>query len=63
MGSEPAGMMGPRVLMGHQARLLCNQLSVPDNLVAAIWQVESTFSTGEELHAIYQLIIAALQKR
>ena len=47
----------------HQARLLCNQLNVPDDVVAAIWQVENTFSTGEELHAIYQLIIAALQKR
>ena len=47
----------------HQARLLCNQLSVPDDVVAAIWQGGTEFSTGEELHQIYKLIIDALKKR
>lgn len=47
----------------HQARLLCNQLNVPDNAVAGLWQGGTSFSTGEELHKIYEVIIDALQKR
>ena len=47
----------------HQARLLCTQLNIPDEVIAAIWQDGSVFSTGEELHKIYQLIIGALQER
>ena len=47
----------------HQARLLCNQLNIPNELVAGIWQGKTVFSTGDELPKIYELIIDALQKR
>jgi hypothetical protein len=47
----------------HQARLLCKQLYVPDEAVADIWQSQGSFSAGEELQKIYELIIDALQKR
>ena len=47
----------------HQARLLCKQLNVPNEATAAIWQSQASFSTGEELHKVYELIIDALQKR
>ena len=44
----------------HQARLLCQQLNVPDDAVAHIWQRRTSLSAGEELQKIYQLIIDAL---
>ncbi len=47
----------------HQARLLCEQLYVPNEAVANIWQDRTSFSAGEELQQIYELIIDALQKR
>jgi hypothetical protein len=47
----------------HQARLLCKQLNVPDEAVTNIWQSRKSFSPGEELQKIYELIIDVLQKR
>jgi hypothetical protein len=47
----------------HQARLLCYQLNVPDDVVAGIWRGGTDLSTGEEHHKIYEVIIDALQKR
>jgi hypothetical protein len=47
----------------HQARLLCQQLSVPDNAVANIWQSRTLLSAGEELQKIYEILIEALQKK
>ena len=46
----------------HQARLLCRQLKVPDEAVAHIWQSQTSFSAGAELHKVYELIIDALRK-
>lgn len=46
----------------HQARLLCQQLNIPDDAVANIWQRRKSLSKGEELQKIYELIIDALRK-
>jgi hypothetical protein len=35
---------------------------VPHDAVANIWQSRTSFSAGEELHKMYELIIAALQR-
>lgn len=45
----------------HQARLLCQQLGVPDSDVANIWQSQIPPSAGDELMQIYELLIAALK--
>jgi hypothetical protein len=45
----------------HQARLLCQQLGVPDSAVANIWQSETPPPAGDELQQIYALLIAALK--
>ena len=45
----------------HQARLLCQQLSVPDQVLANIWQRQPPPSPGEELGEIYKLLIGALK--
>ena len=45
----------------HQARLLCQQLDVPDSAVANIWQSETPPPAGDELQQIYTLLIAALK--
>ena len=45
----------------HQARLLCQQLGVPDSAVANIWQSQTPLSAGGELWHIYELLIAALK--
>ena len=47
----------------HQARLLCKQLNVADDVVADIWESQKGFPVGEELQGLYQSIIDALQKR
>ena len=46
----------------HQARLLCQQLGVPDHVVANIWQGQTPPSAGEELRRIYELLIGALKE-
>ena len=46
----------------HQARLLCQQLSVPDSAVVNIWQNQTPPSAGDELRQIYELLIAALKE-
>ena len=45
----------------HQARLLCQQLGVPDSAVANIWQSQTPPSAGDDLRQIYELLIAALK--
>ena len=45
----------------HQARLLCQQLGVPDSAVTNIWQSETLPPAGDELQQIYALLIAALK--
>ncbi len=45
----------------HQARLLCQQLGVPDRAVANIWQSQTPPSAGDELRQIYELLIGALK--
>jgi hypothetical protein len=46
----------------HQARLLCQQLGVPDQVVANIWQSQAPPSAGEELRKIYELLIGVLKE-
>ncbi len=46
----------------HQARLLCQQLGVPDQIVATIWQRQTPPTAGEELVQIYKLLIGALKE-
>jgi hypothetical protein len=46
----------------HQARLLCEQLGVPDEVVANIWQSQTPPSAGEELREIYELLMGVLKK-
>ena len=46
----------------HQARLLCQQLGVPDQVVANIWQSQTPPSAGEELRKIYELLIGVLKE-
>jgi hypothetical protein len=45
----------------HQARLIANGLGVDNSKIAGLWTSESTPAPGEELHAIYGLIIEKLQ--
>ena len=44
----------------HQARLLCQKLGKPLDTVAKLWQDNDGLSPGDELFAIYQVIIDAL---
>jgi len=44
----------------HQARLLCQGLGKPFDTVAKLWQGNDTLPPGDELLAIYQVIIDAL---
>ena len=46
----------------HQARLLCQQLGVPDQVVANMWQSQTPPSAGEELRQIYALLIGVLKE-
>ena len=46
----------------HQARLLCQQLGVPGEVVANIWQSQTPLSAGDELQQIYGLLIGALKE-
>ena len=44
----------------HQARLLCQELGKPVDAVARLWRSNDTLSPGDELLAIYQVILDAL---
>jgi len=44
----------------HQARLLCQGLGKPVDTVAKLWQGNDNLAPGDELLAIYQVIIDAL---
>jgi hypothetical protein len=46
----------------HQARLLCQQLGVSNQVVANIWQSQTPPSAGEDLRQIYKLLLGALKK-
>lgn len=47
----------------HQARLLCREFSIPDDVVAAIWSSSSPMGVGDELIALYELLLEALHGR
>ena len=44
----------------HQARLLCQGLDTPADAVAKLWQGSDNLSPGDELFAIYEVIMDAL---
>jgi hypothetical protein len=47
----------------HQARLLCREYGVPDEAVAAIWSSPAPMGPGDELIALYELLLQKLQER
>ena len=47
----------------HQARILCQQLGIPDKDIAGCLESNKRVSPGEELLQIYRLIGRAIQKR
>lgn len=47
----------------HQARLLAQTLGIPPQAVAALWQQGQEMAPGEELLALYDLLLAALAAR
>ena len=49
-------------LINRWARLLCQQLGVPDEAVADIWQSHPPRLAGDELRQIYALLMGALKK-
>ncbi len=47
----------------HQTRLLCRENNVPDEAVAAIWSSSVPMGPGDELIALYELLLQKLQER
>jgi hypothetical protein len=47
----------------HQARILCQQLGIPNDDIAQKWQACKTFAPGEDLIQLYRQISEALRKR
>ena len=47
----------------HQARLLCREYEVPDEAVAAIWPSSVPMGPGDELIALYGLLLEKLHER
>ena len=45
----------------HQARLLCRQHGVPDEEVASIWSSAEPMGPGDELIALYELLLDRLR--
>lgn len=45
----------------HQARLLCRRLGVAEEAVTAIWRKEVPLAPGQEIVALYELLIGALK--
>jgi hypothetical protein len=45
----------------HQARLLCREYSVPDEAVQAIWSPSRPMGPGDELIALYELLLDRLR--
>jgi hypothetical protein len=43
----------------HQARVICDKLGVGDDRIAALWQVEAPPSPGDELLALYSILVDA----
>jgi hypothetical protein len=46
----------------HQARLICREHGIPDEDVAAIWSSPEPMGPGDELLALYQLLLRKLQQ-
>ena len=44
----------------HQARLLCRQLGLTDESIAAMWHRRKELPAGEDVCSLYELLIAAL---
>lgn len=44
----------------HQARLLCRERNVSDQAVAAIWSAPIPMGPGDELMALYELLLGKL---
>ena len=47
----------------HQTRLLCRERGVPDEAVAAIWSSSTPMGPGDELIALYELLLDRLRSR
>ncbi len=47
----------------HQARLLCREYNVPDEAVAAIWSSPQPMGPGDELIALYELLLEKLEEQ
>lgn len=47
----------------HQTRLLCREHNVSDEAVAAIWSPSSPMGPGDELIALYKLLLDKLRGR
>jgi len=47
----------------HQTRLLCREYNVPDEAVAAIWSSAQPMGPGDELIALYEVLLAKLQEQ
>lgn len=45
----------------HQTRLLCREYSVSDEAVAAIWSSSKPMGPGDELIALYELLLERLE--
>lgn len=46
----------------HQARLICRRMGIKDNAIARMWQEHDFKKPGDEILALYQLIISALNR-
>lgn len=59
-----AGEMVTRVVWlptWHQARLLCIQLGIDGREVAGVWEENAAISPGEDLLALYHLLLKTLR--
>jgi len=45
----------------HQARLLCQQFELADDTVSKLWREGKVMRAGDELLAIYELLLKALK--
>lgn len=47
----------------HQARLLAQRLALPTPALGALWQAKTAVAPGEELLALYELLLQELQAK
>ena len=45
----------------HQARLLCTQVGLNDGAVSGLWQAGRAMGAGDDLLALYELLLKALE--